>query len=363
MPKQALIRYFILLLLLMEATTRPLSSLCDTEIPLSGEMTSCFQPLTRFDYAAAVDVQWSPNGDYLAISTAEALWVHPQSEDADVIKLPPTASATGFDPGAFRFDAQSPILAVVDPNSGDLHRWDLSVDPPQSTVITAQVISSDGFYAYEGFAAISPDLSLWAIAYRDGTIYLLDGVTGEERAKLTGHTRVGALVFTADGMRLISGGKGSVSSLGTPDTFVRLWDSATGALVAALDVGYPVSIPINPPQIITLSPDGKHAAFAIRPDAFPILSLIGLIDLNALSYTLLQLEDHHIISTAFVSDTQLLVTTSANQQALLLLDIATDTVIRRQPTPALAYGLTVSPTGAEIALINIKGIELWRAEN
>jgi WD40 repeat protein len=60
-----------------------------------------------------------------------------------------------------------------------------------------------------------------------------DPATGIELRTLSGHTdRVEAAVFSADGTRLASA---------SDDGTVRVWDPATGSLVAELAVGAPVT--------------------------------------------------------------------------------------------------------------------------
>lgn len=75
-------------------------------------------------------------------------------------------------------------------------------------------------------AALSPDGSLLAIGARH-TLTLLDASTWNELGTLSGHTSsINALAFSADGRRLISGGR---------DRALHVWDVQNRALLAELD--------------------------------------------------------------------------------------------------------------------------------
>jgi eukaryotic-like serine/threonine-protein kinase len=76
--------------------------------------------------------------------------------------------------------------------------------------------------------AFSPSGTELAAGYSDGVIRIYDAATGNERRQLTGHTdAVSSLAWSSNGRWLVSG----AISL---DWLARVWDSATGGLVATL---------------------------------------------------------------------------------------------------------------------------------
>ena len=81
----------------------------------------------------------------------------------------------------------------------------------------------DDWERYDGFAAISPDLSQWALAYLHSRSIYLGRPSGGALTALRGHVRVGALAYSPDGTRLISGGREQVTSHDPRDTTVRVW--------------------------------------------------------------------------------------------------------------------------------------------
>ena len=82
--------------------------------------------------------------------------------------------------------------------------------------------------------AFSPDGSTLASGSDDQTVRLLDAVTGQEKATLTGHT----VAFSPDGSTLASGSFRQV----------RLWDAVTGQEKATLrrHTGYVNSVAFSP---------------------------------------------------------------------------------------------------------------------
>lgn len=359
-PKLLLVSYFVLHLFSLTVNAQQLEVTCSPEewpIPQLPESLPVFlnqiQLLSSFECNAPVELRWSFSGEYLAISTSEAIWVHTLSEDRTPLRFLPTASETSFEPGAFRFSQESDVFATVDPTSGNLNLWDLS-ERRQDAVIEAQIVSSNGFYHYDGFAAISPDLSMWALAHSNGSIYLLDASTGEELAFLEGHIRVGALAFTPDGTLLISGGKDGGSSENLNDTDVRVWDTETGEILALFDVGSPLNFSANPLQSIAISSNGESASFAVNDINLGTTS-IGLIDLTALDYTSFSIENRNVKMVAFGSNDDMLTMGTYDLEGtydyfITFLDLENRSVISHLPVDNLVFNVAFNPAGTLMAI-------------
>jgi RNA polymerase sigma factor (sigma-70 family) len=98
-------------------------------------------------------------------------------------------------------------------------------------------------------SALSADGKLLAVSAipNDSTIHLWEVETGKHVRQFKGFEgRTRALVFTADGRTLVSGGL---------DNKVRVWDTSTGKEVRQMEVGHPV-------EGLAISPDGKTLASA-----------------------------------------------------------------------------------------------------
>ncbi|THU84653.1 WD40 repeat-like protein [Dendrothele bispora CBS 962.96] len=109
-----------------------------------------------------------------------------------------------------------------------------------STEITIQ--NSSDVYAI----AFSPDGSQLASVSEDNTVQIWNTATGQEEAKLEGHTdRVLSVAFSPDGSQLASG---------SSDNTVWIWNTATGQEEAKLE-GHTDEV-----QSVAFSPDGSQLA-------------------------------------------------------------------------------------------------------
>ncbi len=96
--------------------------------------------------------------------------------------------------------------------------------------------------------AYSPDGTSIAAAGEDGTVRVRDAVTGQERARLTGHEgTVFTAVYSPDGTQLASGGA---------DAFIRLWQLDSGQEIAAITAPKPPNSIKHSVRSVRYSPDG-----------------------------------------------------------------------------------------------------------
>jgi WD40 repeat protein len=120
--------------------------------------------------------------------------------------------------------------------------------------------------------AVAPD-GRFACAAGDGEVLLWDPGTWTAEVVTRHNVEAGAVAFSQDGARLATGGG---------DGIVRLLDLASGAEVASLSLGYPVTD-------IAISPDGRDVAVETFA-SFSVVSLAGdaqrTVDVEARSYGL-----------------------------------------------------------------------------
>src|SRR5690554_1892102 len=123
--------------------------------PITRETLERLEPVVSFECDTPVELVWSPDGRYLAISTPQAIWVHDLGSEREPLVLPPTLWPLDRS-GALRFSPDSETLALVDPADGALQVWSLAdAQLIRTTPARAKV---DDWERYDGFAAISPDL-------------------------------------------------------------------------------------------------------------------------------------------------------------------------------------------------------------
>ena len=99
-----------------------------------------------------------------------------------------------------------------------------------------------------GFGFIPDGRTHASVGWGDENLYLWDGVTGEHRHTLKGHTGIViTAAFSPDGRTIASGGD-------LHDDTVRLWDTVTGEHKRTL-TGHTRSV-----QSVVFSPDGGTLA-------------------------------------------------------------------------------------------------------
>jgi WD40 repeat protein/serine/threonine protein kinase len=194
--------------------------------------------------------------------------------------------------------------------------------------------------------AFSPDGRTLAAGYQDGTIRLLDTVTGKERPGPPRHPRsVGFLAFAADGQRLLSAGRGLEGGLSTL-TELRVWDGTEQPPRAV--PGFP-----RPSFALAISPDGKRFALAPRPPPSPTPSelTVQVCEMDT-GRPVLTLRGHKHTPgrLAFSPDGEHLVSASARE--LLLWDLTKEGQPQVLGDPGQAVSdLAFSPDGRRLARV------------
>jgi WD40 repeat protein len=151
------------------------------------------------------------------------------------------------------FGPDNRVLATAG-EDGRLLLWDLEAGgPPRELQGRWGVQGSEGGEESRmkpPAVAFSPDGKQLAVPGRLGVVLLFDVRSGDEEARLVGHTsRVNAVAYAPDGRRLATGGA---------DGAVRLWDPARGEEVLLL-TGHTRSV-----LAVAFSPDGRYLATSAR---------------------------------------------------------------------------------------------------
>ena len=153
----------------------------------------------------------------------------------------------------------------------------------------------------------SPDGTLLAVASSIG-VWLYDTETYQERALLTGHTRlVSSVCFSTDGRILASG---------SWDETVKLWDVATGTLQRTFNSFGSVTG-------VHFSPDGRTLAVESSSEDSWGITLLDVITGTPRTWL-----DSDVLSMDFSPDGQTLANSSYVDDKVRLWDVATGTLLR-----------------------------------
>jgi WD40 repeat protein len=316
--------------------------------------------IAEAEYEWPLNLVWSPNGEYLAISTPWAVWVHHLTEPgSDPIQITPTVLGVFDRFGSVAFGPDSSTIAVVN-TRGSFHLVSL-IDQ------TEQIIHVDD-PNYAGIAAISHDLNKWATANFDGEIVLWDGQTGQQIHVLQGHTRVGAIAFTSDGSTLVSNGGGSYSGLEQVDPTVRFWNVETGEQLAILVVNSSQSMTFRPPSDIFASANGETASILDfrEADNEELEWLVHLIDIpsRSIKVTFPVSGDDSPRGFGFSSTGNALVVNFST--SIVFLDPESGTQLLGIPFNHIVHASAFSPDGTLLAIGHEAGeyvgasvVEIW----
>jgi len=160
---------------------------------------------------------WSPDGRLLASAGLDdVLTVWDAAAGAALLRLRCGAfcvHAVAFTPDGTRL--------VACGEEGCVESWRLEDAPRDAAPLWRRYLDTP-LYA----AAVAPDGGSLAVAGLDGTVYVFDADSGEERQRLEGHhDAVFGLAFAPDGVLLSA----------SADRTVRRWDVTAGRLLACLD--------------------------------------------------------------------------------------------------------------------------------
>ncbi len=167
---------------------------------------------------------------------------------------------------AMQFSADGATLQIVDRKM--VSTWDSQTGEKRNEFApTAE---------YErgiGHAAFAPGGTMIATsAHWEQLVVLSDLTSGEEITRFsTPNTRGNQLCFSADGKQLVTASTRFVMTRPGTDVNVHFWDPATGAHLAALDVG------ADPPSGLALHPDGEQIATGMA-EGFTLLWDLSLLD-------------------------------------------------------------------------------------
>ncbi|WP_432084203.1 NB-ARC domain-containing protein [Streptomyces sp. WAC 04229] len=239
----------------------------------TGRETACLTGHTDHAGDAAV----SPDGTWLATTGDNTVQIWDRATGRKAASLPGPA----FSVNSVAIAPDGTWLATTGGNRAQI--WDPSVGQgdtpatgyslPVESVVAAPEgawLASDGYDGrvrirdqatgretvclaepWARVRAIASD-GTWLATIRHDTVQIWDAVTGEERARLTGHTGpVNGVAIAPDGTWLATTGN---------DTTVRIWDRATGRetmrLTGHTDMGYKVAIAPDGTWLATTSKDG-----------------------------------------------------------------------------------------------------------
>ncbi|MGO9710633.1 MAG: protein kinase domain-containing protein [Polyangiaceae bacterium] len=199
------------------------------------------------------------------------------------------------------------------------------------------------FRASEGRAngaSLSPDEQVLATTGQDGSVRLWDLATGTPRAVMTGHTAESVAVrFSADGSLLASVGA---------DGTVRLWDPRTGAARRVL-TGFTGSA-----SYLAFGLDGSHV-YAGGTDA-------TIRDWSATTGEMGLLSGHaDPVRALGVSPDGRLLISCAEDATTRLWDVSNDRVVALFRSTAAVLDASFSPDGKQIAAADLNGVIRIRA--
>jgi WD40 repeat protein len=228
---------------------------------------------------------------------------------------------------------------LENPSVNVTQSWDIASNslenPQQSRVETGDPDSVCGGY--------TPDLSQYIYLTSDSTVHVWDIASAREinSFPLNGAAEHSAIIGISPTGRLATGG---------PDSTLRIWDLASGALLFEGQAS-------TQPYASALSPDGSHIAAAGDDHNVRIWDLTSgqIVQQFATS-------GDEILTVAFSPDGKRVVTGHLNSTSRLW-DTSTGQELRTFPGSSPILGSAFSPDGSQIALGSAEGIvKIWSAD-
>ncbi len=310
-----------------------------------------------------IRVQFSPNGQILAVGTTDALWlwdvvtrqplgpplqghddwiqgvifspdgqmVASSSKDGTIIiwdvdtQTPRLTLQHGAIAGTIAFSPNGKTLAVGGDGYNSIFIWDIAAQPPISRTLT-------GHSGWVSAVAFSPDGQILASASQDSTVMLWDIATGEIIGDpLTGHADWALTVaFSPDGQTLVSGDlKGTLI----------WWDVATRQMI-----GEPMTKHTDRVYSVAYSRDGQRVVSGGGDTSIIVWDVGNLESIEPIGSPLTG-HTNWILSLAFSPDGNTLAS-GAMDGKVILWDMTVGRYLDGHTAPV--RGITFTPDGQRV---------------
>jgi WD40 repeat protein/serine/threonine protein kinase len=218
---------------------------------------------------------FSPNGERLAVSSAEATGSNECTITVfDLAAKTPAAThqvatnwlaSLAFSPDGNRLFIGAQTGTGSD-TKGPVYTWDIAADASGPTL--------EGHQGQVTCMAFSPDGALLATGSKDSTFIVWDAATGTRNVAMTGHSAdILDLAFSPDGKRLVTA---------CQDGFFKLWDTENGRDILTLQASArSAEGQVVQPARVAFSPDARQLITITDPVFAPIVLHAFPWDLSA----------------------------------------------------------------------------------
>jgi len=365
--------------------------------------------LARFGQGSLYDVEWSPDGKYLAVATGLGVYLYDANtfEQVSFLDLNDDATAIAYNPdGTFLAVARSNKIEIWDIKLGQRVKqlegeieggiWNIAYGKlghiaaigqiarglgdavPQLKVWNALsgslIYKNDTIYFRSRAADISPDGTLIAFADEEG-MAVRDIQTGNKQQDITGRisatfSQDGTVIFSTSDTKVtatnLTTGK-NVSVLGGADcqylarngaaaicyseTKVKVFDPANGKLIKTFEF-------LQEIQDVTINPDGNLLA-VLKEDLISILDIQSEEEIKVLNF-----EEFKTFAAGMIQIDQVdyyAVATSNKNGYVQIWDLKSGKFLREfQASESNIEGLAFSPDRRTLAVLDNKNsLKLW----